>query len=474
MPAGNLYIKDQMPLVPNNALVADIQEIGKIPVRLGQNLYIRDVADIQDGTDVNYGYALVDGKKSVYLPIIKKDTASTLTVVADVYKSLQVFKDAVPGRRDSPFRVRRVADRQGGDQERRDRRLHRRRAHRLDDPDLPARPAQRGRGGAEHSAGVDWLAGRTVDDRQHDQHHVAGRHGACRSACSSTKRRSRSRTFTCRWARRSRLARAVERGSMQTAVPRLLAMLCILSVFIPAFVMQDPMRALFMPLALAVGFAMISSYLLSSTLVPVVCVWILKHREHHEGEEEGILRPRAGSASKRWSAPRSPTAIGWLPAIWRCAGWCCVIGGSQFGTELFPQIDSGEFVLRYRPPPGSNFEITRQLGVKILQIMQEEAGPGNIEICLGYAGQIAPNFGMNNIVLFMRGPDDGWLRAKFREDSGVKLDAFRERMRKILPERIAPFVAKAAARVRRRAGSWPNHAPSSARSASSRATSSAR
>src|SRR5262249_35762057 len=39
---------------------------------------------------------LVDGKKSVYLPIIKKDTASTLTVVADVYKSLQVFKDAVP------------------------------------------------------------------------------------------------------------------------------------------------------------------------------------------------------------------------------------------------------------------------------------------------------------------------------------------------------------------------------------------
>ena len=47
MPAGNLYIKDQMPLVPNNAMVADIQEIGKIPLRLGQNLYIRDVADDQ-------------------------------------------------------------------------------------------------------------------------------------------------------------------------------------------------------------------------------------------------------------------------------------------------------------------------------------------------------------------------------------------------------------------------------------------
>jgi len=62
-----------------------------------------------------------------------------------------------------------------------------------------------------------------------------------------------------------------------TAVPRLLALLCILSVFIPAFLMAEPVRSLFVPLALAVGFAMVTSYLLSSTLVPVVCVWLLKH-----------------------------------------------------------------------------------------------------------------------------------------------------------------------------------------------------
>ena len=65
--------------------------------------------------------------------------------------------------------------------------------------------------------------------------------------------------------RTSSLARAVERGSHETAVPRLLAMLCILSVFIPAFIMAEPVRSLFVPLSLAVGFAMITSYLLSST-----------------------------------------------------------------------------------------------------------------------------------------------------------------------------------------------------------------
>ena len=78
------------------------------------------------------------------------------------------------------------------------------------------------------------------------------------------------------------LARAVERGSNETSVARLLAMLCILSVFIPAFIMAEPVRSLFVPLSLAVGFAMISSYLLSSTLVPVLSVWLLKHHGHHE------------------------------------------------------------------------------------------------------------------------------------------------------------------------------------------------
>src|SRR5581483_9799597 len=79
-----------------NATVIDIQRLGSIPVRMEENVYLRDVATFQDDTDVTYGYALVKGKKSVYLPIIKKDTASTLTVVADIHKSMQLFRDVVP------------------------------------------------------------------------------------------------------------------------------------------------------------------------------------------------------------------------------------------------------------------------------------------------------------------------------------------------------------------------------------------
>src|SRR5439155_19403964 len=73
------------------------------------------------------------------------------------------------------------------------------------------------------------------------------------------------------------IARATRLGNAQTAVPRLLAMFCVLAVFIPSFFMEGAAQALFVPLSLAVGFAMIASYFLSSTFVPVLSVWLLRH-----------------------------------------------------------------------------------------------------------------------------------------------------------------------------------------------------
>ena len=66
IPAGNIYVKDAMPVVSNNATVVDIKEMGNIPLRMEKNVYLRDVGTIRDDTDITYGYALVNGKKSVY------------------------------------------------------------------------------------------------------------------------------------------------------------------------------------------------------------------------------------------------------------------------------------------------------------------------------------------------------------------------------------------------------------------------
>jgi multidrug efflux pump subunit AcrB len=220
-------------------------------------------------------------------------------------------------------------------------------------------------------------------------------------------------------------------------------LLCILSVFIPAFIMEDPLRSLFMPLTLAVGSAMIASYLLSSTFVPIMSVYLLKHKGHggEEGEKKKGLFDRFLDAYH--GVLTTFVGLRWLVVLIYLSACGLVLGvlGLEVGRELFPQIDAGEFVLRFRPPPGSSYELTREMGIKCLQEIEHEAGAENISITMGFVGQVAPNFGIDNMVLFMRGPDDGYLRIKLKDDSGIKLDEFRERLRKVFPDRVVPWLA---------------------------------
>jgi multidrug efflux pump subunit AcrB len=470
IPAGNIYDKDSMPFIANNATVVDKNHLLNIPLKLGHNVYIRDIATVEDNTDITYGYALVNGKKSVYLPIIKKDTGSTLTVVADVHKSMQSFRDAT----NSTIKERRKlrlsqSKKSPGDTS-------------VNDPDDEKEPvkvtfefdesptvvaavesvATEGAIGAGLTGLMillflrDWRSvivvvsniplallgslfglyatGNTINIMSLGG--LALAIGILVDEATVT-----IENVHVQMGHTSNLATAVLRASNATAVPRLLALMCILSVFIPAFIMGDPLRALFMPLTLGVGFAMISSYLLSSTFVPILCVYLLKPLGGHAEEKGGLFDRMLKVYGKvvSWFVH-----LRWWLVLGYLAGCVLILGllGLQVGTELFPQIDSGQFVLRFRPPPGSNYELTRQMGVKCLEEIEREAGLENIEITLGFVGQVAPNFGIDNMVLFMRGPDDGQLRVAFREESKIKLDEFRERLRKVLPERVVPWLAE--------------------------------
>ena len=98
LPAGNLVLGDQNLLVPVNATVRNIKDLETVPVRAGQNppVLIRDLAQVVDGADAVTSYALVDGRRTVYIPVTKRSDASTLAVAEVVKRNLGVFQNAVP------------------------------------------------------------------------------------------------------------------------------------------------------------------------------------------------------------------------------------------------------------------------------------------------------------------------------------------------------------------------------------------
>ena len=95
-PSGNARIKDQMPIVPVNSMVRAVQELGNIPLRLGENVYLRDIAKIEDGTDIPSGHTLVNGRRAIFMLVTKRADASTLSVVNEVKASLPAMKAVLP------------------------------------------------------------------------------------------------------------------------------------------------------------------------------------------------------------------------------------------------------------------------------------------------------------------------------------------------------------------------------------------
>ena len=95
-PSGNARIGDQMPMVPINAMVKNPKELGNIPIRPGSNVYLRDLGTIEDSTDIPTGYALVNGRRAVYILVTKRANASTLSVVNEVKKNLPKMQAVLP------------------------------------------------------------------------------------------------------------------------------------------------------------------------------------------------------------------------------------------------------------------------------------------------------------------------------------------------------------------------------------------
>jgi multidrug efflux pump subunit AcrB len=216
-------------------------------------------------------------------------------------------------------------------------------------------------------------------------------------------------------------ARAVVQACKRTAMARLLSMFCILAVFVPSFFLVGAGRQLFVPLSLAVGFSMIASYILSSTLVPVFSVWLMRERKHSENLRlrDYYERYLAGILKIRW-----PLVLIYLAASIGLV-WILL---PHMGTEIFPDSDAPLLRIRMRAPTGTRIEETERLVLRALDVINREIGADNVRITSDFLGLIPSSYPVDLIHLFTSGPQEAIIQVALKNDPPVG-DALRERLR---------------------------------------------
>jgi multidrug efflux pump subunit AcrB len=231
-------------------------------------------------------------------------------------------------------------------------------------------------------------------------------------------------------------SRAVYEATKETILPRFLAMLSILAVFVPSFFMVGISRALFVPLSLAVGFSMLGSYLLSSSFVPILSVWMLKGQ--HPGAGHKTLFGRVQEAYGRFL--ERFLALRWLLVLGYLGGAAAILWsvGGTLGTDIFPNVDAGQFQLRLRAPTGTRVERTETIVLKTLDTIRAVAGPDNVAITLSFVGVVPSSYPINAIFLWTSGPHEAVLLVAVKKESGLRIEALKERLRKELPPVLPP------------------------------------
>jgi multidrug efflux pump subunit AcrB len=423
MPSGNMWTGKLERIARTNAtLGGNLAELLSMPIRpvSGTTVYLRDIGTIENGTDLVTAYAHVNGRRTVYIPVTKRADASTLTVINRVKAAIPDFKKIVPD--DIDVRLE------------------------FDQSPYVTNSLQglviEGLSGAALTglmvliflrdwrsalivvANIPfallgavvllWATGQTLNIM------TLGGLALAVGVLVDEATVEIENIHTQMLPGVSR-ARAVLEACSRTALPRLLSMFCILAVFVPSFFMVGVGRQLFVPLSLAVGFAMIASYLLSSTLVPVFATWLMK--EAHPGEERGLKRFYQrylnGVLRLRWvlAAVYLVVSIGLL-----------VVLLPAVGTEIFPDVTASLYRIRLRAPAGTRIEETERIVLHALDIINSDAGANNIAITSDFMGVQPSSYPVNLIHLFTAGPQEAIIQVSLKPGVAGG-EALREKLR---------------------------------------------
>jgi CzcA family heavy metal efflux pump len=198
------------------------------------------------------------------------------------------------------------------------------------------------------------------------------------------------------------MKQAILDGAQQIAVPAFVSTLSICIVFVPMFFLTGVAKFLFVPLAEAVSFAMLASYLLSRTLIPTLVMYIMRGHEHRAEAPKSFLgRFQRGFERKFEDFRRGyeqllETTLEHRGVFVLCFLLFCVLSLGLFaflGEDFFPQVDAGLLRLHMRARPGLRVEETARLCDQVEAALREEIPHGEVQTILDNIG--LPNSGIN-------------------------------------------------------------------------------
>jgi multidrug efflux pump subunit AcrB len=433
LPAGNVRVGDKAVITPSNSVVDNFKELetGTVKIANGTAVLVRDVATVDNGADITSGYALINGKRSVYIPVTKRADASTWDVVQSIKKSLPDMQAAIP----EDIKVSYEFDQSGYVINSlmsllfegllgafltgvmvllflRDLRSAIIVIVNIPLALLTAVVCLYVTGQSINIMTLGGLAlavGILVDEStvtvENIHHHI-----------ESGKPKSRAIWDAC----------------MEIAVPKLLILFSVLAVFVPALFMSGVPRSMFMPLSLAVGIAMIASFIFSQTLVPVLSNWMI--RDNYAAKTNGLtsIKERLSNGIQRLDKFKL-----WLvPLVLIVLFSLAYAGYKGSGTEIFPRVDAGQMQVRLRLPPGTRIERTEDATKRLLSLIDSFAGKKNVAITSSYVGLHAQSYAINPIFLYTSGPHESVTKVNFVKGAGLSVDKVQEQLRTVAPNAL--------------------------------------
>ena len=466
-PAGNVRIGNLNYFTPTNTTIPDIKDFDNIPIYTNsvQNIYLKDVAKIEDAADITQGYALVNGKRSVYLPITKAAAASTWEVVQNLKKALPRLQAQLPEDvklsyefDQSTYVINSVKNL-------------------LSEGAIGAILTGlmvllflgdlRGATIVILTIPICVISGVLFLNLFHQTINIMTLSGLSLAIGILVDESTVTiENIHQHLAMGKPKSLAIWDACREIAFSKLLILFCILAVFAPAFTMGGIPGSLFLPLSLAIGFSMITSYLMAQTFVPVLANWIMKGHKRKDGkvytsdeeefrasgltaadeasaaeEKHKLLEHGTGEGGKetrfdrfrkryirfmdRIMPFRLPVALLYIVAG-LLGAWLLL---NAIGRDVLPKSNVGQFQVRMRAPDGTRMERSEEYMVRTLHILDSMVGHDNISVTSAMVGMHPQQFSTDPIYLFMAGPQEGVLQASLKEDYKVNMDDLKEEFR---------------------------------------------